>query len=396
MATKNLTQKMIDSAKWDGSTKFMRDGRVTGLILAVNKSSKTYKVQRDMWRDGRVKTIRHTLGRTDTMTLDDARAGAQEVIAQIRRGINPNASNTDNERGIAEMTVGQLWDRYEAWLQGQERAERTILGFRYHLDKYLCDWRDTPIGELRKSTCREQHEKITKKHGRYPANHVMRSMRAAYNFALKLDDDDGLRANPVGGVHFHPERRREAVILPEDLPDWWQRTGTIPSPLRTTMHRFGLLSGLRPGTLVSIEREWINLPDRVISVPRVKMKSRREFKMPLSGPMAELVENALQLGDTLYREPPWLFPSRSLDQRQVIATQVWRERSMPGETGHILRHTYRTMAERLGIPQSRARTLLDHKQPGIEAHYIHSDALRDELLADQERMSAHILQTAQA
>lgn len=59
MTTKNLTQRAVDMAKWNGTTRFIRDGRVTGLILAVNKTSKTYKVQRDMWREGRVKTVRH-------------------------------------------------------------------------------------------------------------------------------------------------------------------------------------------------------------------------------------------------------------------------------------------------------------------------------------------------
>ena len=80
----------------------------------------------------------------------------------------------------------------------------------------------------------------------------------------------------------------------------------------------------------------------------------------------------------------------------MIATKVWREKKMRGETGHILRHTYRTMAEALGIPQSRARALLDHKQPGIESHYLHPKGLRAELLADQERMTDHILKTAEA
>jgi integrase len=222
----------------------------------------------------------------------------------------------------------------------------------------------------------------------------MRSLRAAYNFAIKLDDEDELRANPVGGVHFHPERRREAIILPEDLPDWWRRSEELPNSLRTTMHRLGLLSGLRPGTLVSLQREWIDLGGRAIRIPR--MKSGRAFDLPLSEPMVALVENALRIGDVLYRDPPWLFPTRANDGRGIIHTQVWKEKTMRGETGHVLRHTYRTMADRLGIPQSRARALLDHKQPGIEAHYLHSSALRDELLADQERMTAHILETAKA
>ena len=126
------------------------------------------------------------------------------------------------------------------------------------------------------------------------------------------------------------------------------------------------------------------------------MKSRRPFELPLAGPMIDLVDQALRIGDALYHDPRWLFPTRTNDGGQIIATQICREKKMPGETGHILRHTYRTMAERLGIPQSRARALLDHKQPGIEAHYLHSKALREELLADHERMSAHILEVAAA
>ena len=397
MPTSNLTQRAVDAAKWSGATQFVRDGRVTGLILAVNKTSKTYKVQRDMWREGRVKTVRHTLGSTDELSLDAARARAQEVIAQIRRGVDPNGGEEEDAPGVAAMTLGELWDKYEAWLVDQERSEVTITSFRRHLEKYLGDWRDTPIGDLRKSTCRERHERLTRRHGRYPANHALRSVRAAYNFALKLDDEDELRANPVGGVHFHPERRREAVILPENLPDWWRRSEELPNPLRGAMHRLGLLSGLRPGTLVSIERSWINIRDCSILIPRGSMKSRREFCLPLSGPMVGLVEQALKIGDALYpRSSTYLFPTRANDGRDVVATRVWKERAMRGETGHILRHTYRTMAEQLGIPQSRARALLDHKQPGIEDHYVHSSALRKELLADQERMSAHILETAKA
>ena len=197
MSVKNLTQKTVNAERWTGKTRFIRDAGVRGLILAVNKTSKTWKVQRDMWRDKRVKTIRHTLGSTDDLTLKQARALAQEVIGQIRRGINPNEPAP--EAPASPLTVGELWDQYEARLIRRESAEVTIRSFRYHLDKYLADWRDKPISELRKSLCRERHEELTARHGKYPANQVMRSLRAAYNYAIRMDDDDVLRSNPVGG-----------------------------------------------------------------------------------------------------------------------------------------------------------------------------------------------------
>ncbi|GHA85204.1 hypothetical protein GCM10009069_05410 [Algimonas arctica] len=63
----------------------VRDAKVTGLLVAVNKTSKSHKVQRDIWQGPRgrrvlVKTVHHTLGGTEEMTLDDARSRALAVL----------------------------------------------------------------------------------------------------------------------------------------------------------------------------------------------------------------------------------------------------------------------------------------------------------------------------
>jgi integrase len=121
------------------------------------------------------------------------------------------------------------------------------------------------------------------------------------------------------------------------------------------------------------------------------MKSRRPFSLPLSEHMVGLIQEALKSGDLLYPGSPWLFPTRN-KEGQVKATSTWRERTLPNETGHILRHTYRTIAQRVGIDKFDARLLLDHKVQGIDGVYIHERALFDKLLASQERMSAAILE----
>ena len=176
--------------------------------------------------------------------------------------------------------------------------------------------------------------------------------------------------------------------MPEDLPDWWAKVQALPNPLRRDMHTLGLLSGLRPGTLVSLRRDWVRTADRAISIPR--MKSGRSFDLPLSGRMVEVVERILVTGAVLFPKSEWLFPTRSSKTGEVIATQVWKEKALPSDTGHILRHTYRTVAQREGIDRVNARLLLDHTVPGIDGVYIHERALFDTLLAEQERMTAAI------
>jgi len=65
-------------------------------MIPVNKQSKSYKVQRNLWvgvrgRRRKAKTVRHTLGTTVELSPDDARTRAMEVIAQIKQGNDPDA-----------------------------------------------------------------------------------------------------------------------------------------------------------------------------------------------------------------------------------------------------------------------------------------------------------------
>ena len=153
------------------------------------------------------------------------------------------------------------------------------------------------------------------------------------------------------------------------------------------MHELGLFSGLRPGTLVTLERAWVTLGARAITIPR--MKSGREFALPLSGHMVVLFERALALSDAFAPGSPWLFPARGREGG-VIATAVWKERLLVGETGHILRHTYRTVAKLAGVDDVDGDLLLDHKIQGVRGVYLSERALFERLLGAQERVTAKL------
>ena len=393
-APRKLTEGFVQSLPL-GAPTIVRDTKVTGLMVAVNKHSKSYKVQRDLWEGQRgrrtlIKTVRHTLGTTEELTLEQARTKAEDIIRLIKRGVDPNAPLAEQQKAEG-WTVDMLFDEYAADLRKREKSERTAIDTLARRDRYLASWRNLPLISLTRSMVRAKHAELTETKGKVTANHVMRDFRAAYNLALRVvDNPDLLPDNPVKAVTFNKVRASNRVIMPDDLPDWWQKIQALPNPLRRAMHELGLLSGLRPGTLVSLRREWVQLGDRAIRIP--KMKSGREFDLPLSEHMIGVVQRALDLGDVLYPKAPWLFPTRSTnDQRTVIATQVWREKTLPSETGHILRHTYRTIAQRVGIDKIEARLLLDHTVPGIDGVYIHEKALFDKLLSAQERMSEAIL-----
>lgn len=388
-----LTEAFVKDLETKEKPYLIRDRAVPGFMVAINLRSKSYKIQRDLWTGEHgqkrfVRTIRRTIGSVDELSLKKARQEAMLIIAEIAEGIDPNEVATV---GAAEMwTVKEMYYEYIADLRARECSEVTVKGMLFRLNRHLKKWKNLPISDIKRSMCRKEHKRITAAYGKYAGNHTLRDFRACYNLALRvMDDPDGLPDNPVKAVTFNKERAANRFIMPDDLPDWWQRVAALRNPLRRTMHELGLFSGLRPGTLVSLKRDWVQMKERAINIP--KMKTGRSFSLPLSEHMAQLVQNALEIGDTLFPGSEWLFPSRSSKTGKVIACQVWKEYSLPSETGHILRHTYRTVAQRLKIDPIDRRLLLDHKVPGIDGVYVHEKALFDKLLEAQQLVSKELL-----
>lgn len=137
MGKKRLTERLVDGLAWDGKRRAIRDDKVAGLMVVVNKSSKSYVLQRDLWKNRRlIKTVRHLIGRTDAMSLREARSRATEVSALIAQGVDPNARA---EPASGPTTLADAWAEYRADLIQRKRSERTImreLGFERKLLRF--------------------------------------------------------------------------------------------------------------------------------------------------------------------------------------------------------------------------------------------------------------------
>ena len=393
MKPTKLTEKYVHSLEPGIKPYVVRDTGVKGLMVAVNKNSKSYKIQKDLWtgdvgRRRLVKTVRRTLGAVGKLSVKDARREAMRVIASIQDGVDPNMD--PDKPSANSWTLDHMYKEYIADMRARECSEDNIEMVLYRKDRHFKDWKALLIADIKRSMCRERHKKISAQNGKIAANMAFREFRAAYNIALRVaDDPDSLPDNPVKAVTFNKERSAERVIMPDDLPHWWERISELKNPLRRLMHELGLFSGLRPRYLVAIERQWIQLGERAIIIP--KMKAGRSFALPLSEHMIRIVTEALELSEMMYPAARWLFPSRSNKTGKLIATKVWRERTLPSETGNILRHTHRTVAQRIKIDPIDRKLLLDQTVQGIDGVYVHEKALFDRLLEDQELVSGELL-----
>ncbi len=394
MPAQNLTARMLSSMQ---PGDLVRDAKVRGLFAQCSDSGAvSLKIQADLrhgTRNGHARkpiSVRMTIGRYPALALDAARNEAQRLLAEIKSGRDPRTTSATSG---AEWSVQRLRDEYAKDLAIREKSERTVKDLNYHFDHYLKDWLLLPVSAITKDMARERHSELTANHGKYAANHALKAFRTCFNFASEKTDLK-LGANPVDGVTFHKERARKDKLTFPPIPGWLKRVRALHNPLRAAMHEIQLFTGLRPGTLVALERAWIRLDERAIVIPAERMKARREFACPLSAHAVGLVRAALAAGDVMFPGSAYLFPSRSSASGAVQATAVWKEKTIPGETGHIVRHLYSNAANAAGVSSVNRQLLLGQTVPGIAGVYLSERALFTTLLSDQEKVAAHLLAIA--
>ncbi|MCE6957964.1 integrase family protein [Cereibacter sphaeroides] len=387
-----LTDTKIRGLAYDGTPTIIRDRTVKGFMVAVNKTSKTYKIQADLWqgvpgRQTLVRTIRHTLGDASSMPVAEARQTALQYLLQIKSGVDPFKQDEPDldPNDPLNWTVGKMMDAYIEHLKKSERTAATVRTVVKDRARYLKTWEDRLAIGIQKSDARALHEMLTRNHGPVCANHAMRYFRAAYNLANRLCDDKAAYAhNPVRAVIFNKERASGRVILIDEMKSWWTDLQDVKNPIRREMQLLDMLSGLRSENLRTIKRDDVKFAENYILIGRTKRGHR--FDLPMSRQMAECCERALTASELLFPGSEWLFPTRNR-QGAVTHAQVVREKAMPSMTGHILRHSHRTMAQFIGIDSINAKLLLDQKVPGMDGVYVHEQALFSVLLEDQQLIS---------
>ncbi|MEY9178764.1 hypothetical protein ABIA41_000199 [Bradyrhizobium sp. USDA 313] len=172
-----------------------RDTELKGFFVVVGKRKRTFTVQGDLRQRGkRASSIRVSIGDATELTTRAARAIAKEYLAQISKGQHPKArlngktGQADGNSGLTGATLKQAWQRYlEAHLIRKGRSEKTIGGYRDHVERLFSEWLDTPLLDLANDPARvaKKHDQLTRENGPYMANGSMRTLRAVYNHARK-------------------------------------------------------------------------------------------------------------------------------------------------------------------------------------------------------------------
>ncbi|RWA85909.1 integrase family protein [Mesorhizobium sp.] len=357
-----------------------------GFGVVVGAKNKTFVVQRDV----KGKSRRVAIGRYGDITLDQARKKAEQLMGQMRGGIDP----TGERRAAAanHMTLRDALEKYERYLVAKERSPRTGAGYRADLQRYCSDWLDRPMAEITRTDANARHHLIGGKHGKSAANATMRALRAIWRRMGK--EYPALDVPPTVNVDFYPEHARTAVIPYVQLPDWWAGVHQIQNPIRRDLYIWFLFTGTRREESASLRWSQVDLGAGLVHFPRTKTDP---FTLPLSDFLLALLHGRRSCESTLaqfgaaceFVFPAWTRAGKighvaepKLNEKEVaLFPCAW--------TPHTLRHTFVSIAEnKVAIPATHGRLLVNHALPksgDAHAGYNHPDF--DDLKRSQQMVT---------
>lgn len=388
----------------DAGQYVVRDADLKGFYLLVGIKRRTYMVHGDLKQPGaRAKSIKVSVGDAADLTATKARTIAKGYLSEMGQGRHPKpppamagdavAEGGDASAAIPDpgITLRAAWDRYRVALIRKKRSDGTIAGYRDHVERVFKEWLDTPLKELGDDPARvaKKHDDVTQDSGPYIANGCMRTLRAIYNHARKTNRALP-RDNPVDGVDWNNEERRDTGMGASDLTRWFAELAAFENPIRREFHLLTLLSGSRPTALKQARIEHLDLRRRVLHIPNPKGGTKRAFDIPLSRQMIGCLMRVVRFGRFLhpFQAQTWIFPAESASGHMAEGKE---DRAELSKWGNDLRQSYRTLATIAKVSEVDAKLLMNHAIPGVNSGYITRHKLLEDHLRAQQQAIADVI-----
>ena len=398
---KSLTQRYIDSLPLPekGKRTYYYDSKISGLgVCVTGTGARSFLV----YRKHNGKPVRVTLGRYPDMTVQQARIEAQKALSKLSIGINPIDEKRDRIASVITLS-----EAFEDYIRARKSLKpSTVDDYRKTMKQTFSDWMNKPLASITKDKVRRRHEKRGKE-SKARANNAMRVLRAVFNFAAEVyEDQNGVSrfpSNPVAVLSktkaWHKVERRKTYLPKETLPKWFDAVLNIdthhPQSKAGIVREYLLFiffTGTRREEAASLKWADVNLPEKVFTLKETK--NSEVVTLPLCDYLVERL--------TLWRQQTpgeYLFPSDESRSGHIVSPhkQLERIKQKSGVpfTIHDLRRTFITVAEGLDISSYSIKRLVNHKtldSIDVTAGYVVSDI--DRLRLASEKVSQAILGAA--
>lgn len=363
--TRNLIRAAEPAAEGD---RFLWDSEQLGFGIRIKESGiKTYVFSYSLpgWRSPK----RVTVGRVADMNLEQARANTRMLRERVLLGVDPKDVSRERE---ALPSVADLVERFLTEHVAKKLRPTTARGYRQLLGAL-------PRSFLQRKVDEVTGDHVARLHGSmhetpYLANRTLAVLRKMFALAERWH----LRprfSNPASGHDPYPERLDRGSRLSDDqlrrvgeALEAMEREGRF-DPFTFGLLRLNLLTGWRPIEVRSMRWEEVDFKRRVVTLRETKTGTRSGF---LGKPAAELLVSLPRLSDS-----PFCFPGRKPDAPLREPKRLWelvQERAeLPSHLRFydLVRHTFNTVAQEVGVAPEMVRVLVGHVPASISDRYTH-------------------------
>jgi integrase len=371
---------------WDEHTKGL------GLRL-TSKGAKTFFVARRLKGRGTAQPVSIVLGTYPDMSLAEARDRAEDLLRDLKKGIDPRQTEAQARRAKAEeqtaedarkanLFSGVAEEFIKRYLKSKRTAGPVAQLVRREL---VARWGTKPITDIGRGDVIAMVEEIGED-SPSAAHQALIYARLLFDWAIERDVY-GLKSSPCHPIKVArlipdlPERRQR-VLDDDEIRLVWQAAWPPPDaesvyPIGQFIHLL-LILGCRRGELADMTWDEVDLVRGTWTLKggRTKNGDPRIVPLPrLAGDIFAAMPkfNGQFVFSTTYGRRPisgFAKIKKTLDRR---ITKLNGSKPVPGWRLHDLRRSMRTNLSALSIPSKVAELMIGHRQGGVEAVYdLHS------------------------
>lgn len=375
-----LTKRAIDAAKAGEVERFIWDVDVSGFGLRVTPQGvKSFVFQYRM--KGEKNSRRYTIGRYGAWTVDEARERCKALVRMVEGGNHPREAAKDaaverqREKIRAEerefSKVADNWHTSYKTHKGKPRRQSSVRAAKAAVERLKKTFKGQNIAEIDRAALVRFLDGI-------PGGQIAtRASVFAYARALwKWAGQRGLVENNPFDTMKAPEKpeARDRTLTDAELAAIWRGTYKLDYPFGP-IFRLLILLGQRREEVGAMDWRELDQSAAQWTIPAGRTKGKREHVVPLPpAAMAELKALAPKekwprsgLVFTITGKTPVSGWSKAKARLDNEISKANKGKALPEWRTHDLRRTAVTGFQRLGIPESVAKAVINHAMPKSDA-----------------------------
>ena len=383
MPRMKLTKTAAETAAPAAKDYVIHDTLTPGFLLKVTPAGRKMFMVAYTAANGQRR--KPAIGRFGAITVEQARAIAQDWLAQVRRGADPSA---ERATARAAPTVKDLCARFLADYSIPRNKPSTVKGNRVNINAHIIP----KLGHLKvPDVTRADVARMIGEMEKTPtaANLTLACLRKMFSMAEVWGyRPDG--SNPTRHIPKFPQRGRTRLITNAELKrlfTYLDRADAegLEHPFLTVAIRLQFVFAARRSEILNLEWDWIDFENRRVVWPDSKTGG---MSKPLSAEAEELLLAAPRLEDSPYVVPSVFDPQKPMSEHTYSAgwSRILERAGVPHCGTHAIRHRSATDIANSGVPVKVGMALTAHKTVTMFMRYVHVED--DPIRAAAEAVSA--------